>query len=95
MAGTHNKMVAREYGMFTRRIVMKSVGTPDIEKMKKTLKYAYLDINYLLETGHNTSADTLTTRLYSNISSEDLDSVANTLADIKDILTKEELNGYG
>ena len=48
-------------------------------------------IDYLLQTRYNTNANTLTTRLYSNISSGDLDSVANTLADIKDILPKGEV----
>jgi len=64
---------------------------PDIKQMRKVLKYAYLDINYLLEMGHNTNAKTLTIRLYSSISNGNLESVANTLADIRDILTKEEL----
>ena len=73
------------------RIAMTYVGTPEIEKMRKVLKYAYLDIDYLLQTRYNTNANTLTTRLYSNISSGDLDSVANTLADIKDILPKGEV----
>ena len=70
---------------------MTYVGTPEIEKMRKVLKYAYLDIDYLLQTRYNTNANTLSTRLYSNISSGDLDSVANTLADIKDILPKGEV----
>ena len=65
--------------------------TSEIEQMRKVLTYAYLDIDYLLQTGFDTSANTLTTRLYSSISSGDLDSVANTLAEIKDILPKGDV----
>ena len=61
-----------------------------IKQMEKTLKYAYKDIDYLLKIGHGTDAQTVTTRLYSSISNGELDSIANTLADIKDLLGKIE-----
>ena len=61
-----------------------------IKQMEKTLRYAYKDIDYLLKIGHDTDAKTITIRLYSSISNGELSSVANTLADIKDLLGKIE-----
>ena len=61
-----------------------------IKQMEKVLRYAYKDIDYLLNIGHGTNAETVTARLYSSISNGELDSVANTLADIKDLLGKIE-----
>ena len=61
-----------------------------IKQMEKVLRYAYKDIDYLLNIGHGTNAETVTIRLYSSISNGELDSVANTLADIKDLLGKIE-----
>ncbi len=57
-----------------------------IKNMEKTLRYAYKDIDYLLQVGHGTNAATLTTRLYSSINNGELEPVANTLAEIRDLL---------
>ena len=57
-----------------------------IKRMEKTLRYAYKDLNTLLKMNHNTNAETLITRCYSSINSGELESVANTLADIRDLI---------
>ena len=61
------------------------------EKMWKTLEYAYLDLTYLLAEGFDTNVHTLTSRLHSCVSSGDLESVANTLVEIEEILGDREL----
>ena len=45
---------------------------------------------YLLQVGHGTNAETLITRCYSSINSGKLESVANTLADIRDLIGRIE-----
>ena len=57
-----------------------------IKQMEKTLRYAYKDLDNLLKMKHGTNAETLITRCYSSINSGELESVANTLADIRDLL---------
>jgi len=61
-----------------------------IKRMEKTLRYAYKDLNTLLKMNHNTNAETLITRCYSSINSGELESVANTLADIRDLIGRIE-----
>ena len=61
-----------------------------IKQMEKTLRYAYKDIDYLLQVGHGTNAETLITRCYSSINSGKLESVANTLSEIRDLIGRIE-----
>ena len=61
-----------------------------IKQMEKTLRYAYKDLDKLLKMNHGTNAYTLITRCYSSINSGELESVANTLADIRDLIGRIE-----
>ena len=58
--------------------------------MEKTLKYAYKDLDYLVQTWYGTNAETLMSRLYSSINSGELESVANTLSEIRDLIGRIE-----
>ena len=57
-----------------------------IKNMEKTLKYAYKDIDYLVQTWYGTNAETLMARLYSSINNGELEPMANTLAEIRDLI---------
>ena len=61
-----------------------------IKRMEKTLRYAYKDLDDLLKINHAINAETLITRCYSSINSGELESVANTLADIRDLIGRIE-----
>ena len=61
-----------------------------IKNMEKTLRYAYKDLDYLVQTWYGTNAETLMSRLYSSINSGELESVANTLSEIRDLIGRIE-----
>ena len=61
-----------------------------IKQMEKTLKYAYKHLDYLVQTCYGTNAETLMSRLYSSINSGELESVANTLSEIRDLIGRIE-----
>ena len=64
----------------------------DIDKMRNVLKYAYLDIQYLLRmNGDLIDGDTLLSNLENGISNGDLDCVAETLVEIQNILGPGEI----
>ena len=66
---------------------MMGVMDNDIDKMRDVLKYAYLDIQYLLRmNGDLIDGDTLLSNLENGISNGDLDCVAETLVEIQNIL---------
>ena len=61
-----------------------------IKQMEKTLKYAYKDLDHLVQTWYGTNAETLMSRLYSSINNGELESIANTLAEIRDLIGRVE-----
>ena len=61
-----------------------------IKNMEKTLRYAYKDLDHLVQTWYGTNAETLMSRLYSSINSGELESVANTLSEIRDLIGRIE-----
>ena len=64
----------------------------DIDKMRNVLKYAYLDIQYLLRMNEDLiNGGTLLSNLENGISNGDLDCVAETLVEIQNILGPGEI----
>ena len=64
----------------------------DIDKMRDVLKYAYLDIQYLLRMNEDLiNGGTLLSNLENGISNGDLDCVAETLVEIQNILGPGEI----
>ena len=71
---------------------MMGVMDNDIDKMRDVLKYAYLDIQYLLRmNGDLIDGDILLSNLENGISNGDLDCVAETLVEIQNILGPGEI----